>query len=479
MNPEIKKMYIKIEKDLENWEIYHALREIIANALDEQFLTDTQDIDIFQDKKGNWHIKDFGRGIKPEDFTRKEDGETNSSPNLIGNLGAGLKNALAIFNRNNIKVVIKSRYGLYTIGKSAREHMKQVITLICIFASQNTSFLGTEFILTGISDKDMERARNLFLKYTKTFVMDNTPAGQILKKNTDQAAIYVRGVKVAEEANFLFSYNITLTDSNILKDLYREQPNIARNAYVDSIRNILVSSSNQKIAKALLKDLSYYEQGTNHDELRWLDVQVNAIKIVNSFSKVIFLTPEDQENFAEFMDKARQDGYDFIPIPSILKRRIQHTQDVTGAPIRNFEEFYKLYQKSFRFAFIEPKNLMPAERGIFEKTTVVFNLLGGKPHAVKQVKISEKMRKDIEGQKTVGLWDSNTGTIIIKRSQLASIEAYAGTLLHEISHAVSGAEDRSRSFEQKLTNLLGALASQLIQDPPTCPKANFLQKLTK
>lgn len=479
MNPEIKKMYIKIEKDLENWEIHHALREIIANALDEQSQTDTQDIDIFQDKKGNWHIKDFGRGIKPEDFNQKMDGRKKSNLNLIGDLGVGLKNALAIFNRNNIKVVIKSRYGLYTLGKSSREHMKQVITLIRIVASQHTGFLGTEFILTGISDKDMKRARDLFLKYNKTFVMDSTPAGQILKKDTDQAVIYVHGVKVAAEANFLFSYNITSTDRSMWKDRYREQPDIPRSAYVDGIRNILVASSNENIAQALLRDLSYYDQGTSRDELRWLDVQVHAIKIANSFSKVIFLTPEDQDNFAEFMDKARQDGYDFIPIPSILKRRIQHTQDATGAPIRNFEEFYKAYQKSFRFAFVEPKNLTPAEREIFEKTPAVFNLLGGKPQEVKQVKISEKMRKDIEGQETAGLWDANTETIIIKRSQLASIEAYTGTLLHEISRAVSRAEDRGPGFERNLTALLGSLASQLIQDPPTCPKANFLQKLTK
>ena len=35
---------LNIEKILESWEVYHAVREIIANALDEQILTNTKDI---------------------------------------------------------------------------------------------------------------------------------------------------------------------------------------------------------------------------------------------------------------------------------------------------------------------------------------------------------------------------------------------------------------------------------------------------
>ena len=37
---------LNIEEVLENWEIFHALREIIANALDEQVLTKTKKIEI-------------------------------------------------------------------------------------------------------------------------------------------------------------------------------------------------------------------------------------------------------------------------------------------------------------------------------------------------------------------------------------------------------------------------------------------------
>jgi len=72
---EIKKFDLNIEKILEDWEVYDAIREIISNALDEQLLTNTKDIEIFKDLKLNWHIRDYGRGLKYEHLTQKEDEE--------------------------------------------------------------------------------------------------------------------------------------------------------------------------------------------------------------------------------------------------------------------------------------------------------------------------------------------------------------------------------------------------------------------
>ncbi len=37
-----KKFELNIEKILEDWEIYHTIREVIANAIDEQVLTKTR-----------------------------------------------------------------------------------------------------------------------------------------------------------------------------------------------------------------------------------------------------------------------------------------------------------------------------------------------------------------------------------------------------------------------------------------------------
>src|SRR4029079_8857184 len=53
---------LNIERVLENWTVAHAIRELIANALDEAALTGTVEPEIAKDTGGRWHIRDFGRG---------------------------------------------------------------------------------------------------------------------------------------------------------------------------------------------------------------------------------------------------------------------------------------------------------------------------------------------------------------------------------------------------------------------------------
>ena len=73
---------LNIEKILEDWEPHHALREVIANAIDEQLLTSTKDIQIYKEK-GKWYIRDFGRGLKYEHLTQKENIEKIQNPNVM------------------------------------------------------------------------------------------------------------------------------------------------------------------------------------------------------------------------------------------------------------------------------------------------------------------------------------------------------------------------------------------------------------
>ena len=60
---------LNIERVLENWMVAHALREVIANALDEQALTGTAEPQIFRDAEDRWHIRDWGRGLRYEHLT--------------------------------------------------------------------------------------------------------------------------------------------------------------------------------------------------------------------------------------------------------------------------------------------------------------------------------------------------------------------------------------------------------------------------
>ena len=72
------------------------------------------------------------------------------------------------------------------------------------------------------------------------------------------------------------------------------------------------------------------------------------------------------------------------------------------------------------------------------------------------------MRLETMGyQEAVGLWEEHNQRIIIKREQLKKIELYAGTLLHETAHAISGASDITKEFEDKLTSFLGIISEKI------------------
>ncbi|MGN6793086.1 MAG: ATP-binding protein, partial [Streptosporangiaceae bacterium] len=112
---------LNIERVLEHWTIAHALREVIANALDEQSLTGTAEPDIFQDADGFWHVRDYGRGLRYEHLTQNENSEKLAHPDkVVGKFGVGLKDALATFDRHGVTVVMKSRHGDIATGKKAK-----------------------------------------------------------------------------------------------------------------------------------------------------------------------------------------------------------------------------------------------------------------------------------------------------------------------------------------------------------------------
>lgn len=459
----MKNFDLNIEKILENWETYHAIREVIANAIDEQYLTSTKDVEIT--KHGNdWHIRDYGRGLKYTNLTQNENQEKLLNPKVIGKFGIGLKDALATFDRKGVKILIKSRYGDITLSKVAKEGFADIITLHASIANpMDANFVGTEFILNGVTDEDINKAKHLFLRFTGEQVIETTRVGDIVNRVGSAGKIYINGVKVAEEENFLFSYNVTQLTSAIKKALNRERSNVGRTAYTDSIKKILLDSKSTNIAEMLADDLQNINNGTSHDELSWIDVQEHAVKILNQNKKVLFVSSWDIMQHPDMIDEAKSSGHEIITIPENLKDRIAGSSDLSGNPVIDMSQFLTNYNESFSFQFIPIETLTRNERDIFNMTNDILNLIGGKPSIVKYIKISATMRKDFySGNETNGVWDENSNTVIIRREMLNSVKDYAGTLIHEIIHAKSGLDDVARDFERELTNAIGQVCEKAL-----------------
>lgn len=459
----MKKFDLNIEKVLEDWDKYHALREIIANALDEKALTKTHEINIFQDKDCLWHIRDFGRGLKYEHLTQNENEEKLRNPDkVIGKFGVGLKDALATLDRKDVHVLIKSKFGEICLGKSTKHGFDDITTLHAFISEpSDPNFVGTEFILRGLTKKDIELAKDFFLIFSDETLLEETYYGQVLKRGKSKARIYINGVRVAEEENFLFSYNITSLTGKMRKALNRERTNVGRIAYTDRVKSILLECKNKEVAELIVTDLKKFETGRCHDELNWLDVSVRACKLLNSLDKVIFLTSFELINAKEMVDRAISDGFKVVTIPQSVKEKIQGLKDIKGNLIRDLKEFQHEWNDSFEFDFVYFKDLTENEKNIYKHTENIFNLIGGRPITIKKILISNTMRLD-GFHEAVGVWEKSNNRIIIKRSQLKNLQLYAGTLLHEVAHAKSDASDISREFEGELSDLLGIISSNAL-----------------
>lgn len=457
---------LNIERILQSWEVCHAIRELIANALDEQELTATKEIEITKDARGQWHVRDYGRGLKYEHLTQNENAEKlNNQEKVIGKFGVGLKDSLATLSRRRVTIQIRSRHCDMLLERAPKHSFDEIETLhAVIFPAGDTDFQGTDIMLIRVGDSDMDTAKSYFLRFSNEVVLDENRYGLIIQRDPKRkAGIYITGLLVAEEENFAFSYNITCLTSGILRALNRERSNAGRSAYSDRVKAMLLESKSAVVAGILAENLKQIEQGSNHDELSWKDVAVHACRILNATGKVIFVTGQQLVSMREGVDSAISDGHQVICLPENVERQIQSIKDLAGMPVRTLDVYQRELSESFEFEFVEESKMTRWEQDVFGLRNRIADLIGGMPRNVRGIKVSETMRpgNDILTP-TNGVWEPQHGWIIIKRSMLASIESFAGALLHEFIHAKTAYNDMSADFETALTRALGEVSEHAL-----------------
>jgi hypothetical protein len=457
---------LNIEKILEAWEDAHAVRELISNALDEQLLSGTSDVEIFKREDGAWVIRDYGRGLRYEHFTQNENKEKlENVGRVIGKFGVGLKDAMATLHRNGVAVEIESAHGSISLREIGKHGFDDVVTLHAVVRPPvDPTMRGTKIVLRNLPDAEMSKAKGFFLRFSNEEVLESTRIGEVLRRKDRQPArVYVAGLLVAEEENFAFTYNITSLTEAMRKALNRERTNVGRTAYTERVKQMLLQTEGGTVADVLAQQLIALQQGLGSDEVRWKDVAVHAVKILNVRGGFLFVTSEQLIFNASAIDHARSDGLTIITIPEQIREEVVGMADLSGEPIRDLGRYQEEWNSSFKFDFVEANALSRDERRVFDLQDAIAAIAGGLPGHVTGVRVSNTMRIDFSsGSDALGLWDPETRAIVIRRDQLSSTEDFAGTLLHEIVHAKTGYADITREFECALTELMGRAGAQAI-----------------
>lgn len=130
---------------------------------------------------------------------------------------------------------------------------------------------------------------------------------------------------------------------------------MSRSAYSERVKAILLDSLSDKVAKEIAENLKEFSAESLSDEVKWLDVQIHATKILNGIGKILFIPSEEIMMRPDLIADAKSEGYEVVVIPDNLSTRIDGITDFSGSRITNSEVFYEECNEGFKFKFIEKK----------------------------------------------------------------------------------------------------------------------------
>jgi hypothetical protein len=446
-----------MEEVLEAWGPADAAREIIANALDEAALTDTDAPDIYSED-GAWHIRDYGRGFRYDHLTQAENEEKLNNPDkVIGKFGVGIKDAIATCHRHGIDITIHSSHNTFTVKEAPKHGFEEIETLHVEIHPPEKDITGTEVVLDGITDEDIEAAKQNFIGYTDAELLEQTRFGDVYEvPENENASVFVSGLRVASEPNFLFSYNITNTTKKINDALNRERSNVGRTAYSTRVKKILQACESETVASRLVDDLNAFLTGETHDELDWKPVQVHAVKILNAERDVVVATHDEQRASQNLFDNARADGYEVVTIPDRIKPDIQDATDINGDQIRDADTYHEEYKDSFSYDFVDEDDLTDEELEMWELRHDVFSWVALPGHEW-EAKVSESLRTTDPSRMVASEHDDEL--IIVHRDLLSQdTHQFIRSLLDIVAFTHGG----ELLHKEMLADIAGAVSAELI-----------------
>ncbi|MGC9349698.1 MAG: ATP-binding protein [Anaerolineae bacterium] len=464
---------LNIERILENWDVHHALRELIANALDEQALTGTGDIGIFKDDQGRWHIRDFGRGLQIEHFILNENPEKLSAEtDVIGVFGVGLKDALATFHRHDVGVCIRSSHGTFRLDRAAKWDFDDIKTLHVAYDDAPVDMQGTEFILDGVTDRDVEEAKSLFLRFAEEELIETTEYGEIMQRREFGARVYIRDVLANEEPNFLFSYNITDLTPSMRRRLNREHLSIGRTIYAPRVQAILRAAESDEVHARLVEQFRRRGSGRAYDEFEWREIRMLALDLFPKQGRAVYFSPAEgagTDTSASDEDAPTAGSLAAPALAEAVSPKGREIPNLTGeAPsgdggsqVRTVT-YLSGAPEHRETPFVLPAQLETGERRAFAKTPDLLAVVGLDLDAVPEVRIAEALpvvRRDV-----AGMWDPSIPAIVIQRSALASLADYAAALLREVARVTSQAPYGAPAFQRTLFSYLGRAAAAALGD---------------
>lgn len=372
---------------LDNWKNKHAIREIIANAIDEHTHSNIKKpIDINYNRR-SIEIIDYGRGLNSNSFIHQTNSVKKHNKKYIGFFGIGLKDSIGVLCKNDVDVIIYTKKYKY---EPEYKNLKNRDITLHINEYKNEEYYGnnygTKIVLHNISKKDVDDAKMYFLNYSPnkydTLYKYNNGNDKIIEYDKKQI-IYVNGLKVCETNELYFSYNLEKND-NIMEILNRDREEKELKHFKKNIQSILENIdifdeklSNDKFIKKIINILSE----NNLKEFNKKKIIIYIISQLNNTDKYIFIDKKDEKKakIAKYKNKIINSKREIIFIGEGLINKINSGNK---NKIQNIRELYNdiLFDKKYLYTWwslFPPDNIEPVKKKIIdllEKIQKDFNI---------------------------------------------------------------------------------------------------------
>ena len=285
---------------LDNWENNNAIRELIANALDEHIINKIVKPISINHSRNKCEIIDYGSGITKSSFVIQSNSNKINNEKLIGQFGFGMKDAIGVLCKNDIDVKIYTKDYIFTPSYTQRANTSD-ITLHISFESNDDydddDEYGTKIVLNNIKRADIEKAKDYFIDFT-TIKFDKLYSDIMMKFSDNSQYIFVNKFRICKtKKNTYFSYNIKKT-KDVMKLFNRDRGDKDYGAFRKNINSYLKDidiyddrNSTEKIRKELKKIF----EDDNLREFNQIDIIRNILTQFNESDEYIFIDVKDKE----------------------------------------------------------------------------------------------------------------------------------------------------------------------------------------
>lgn len=366
---------------LSDWNESMAIRELIANAIDE---TSDKKISINKIDNDKYEIINTGNELEPQNFMISE-GNKAKELGKIGKFGIGLKDGIAVLMSRNIDVTIETSLYKYEIKYVKQGQLIKDERLFVYIYNNKRSWKGTRVVLNRCLDRYIEEAKKNFLIYRENYnVLDENEYGQtILEKNKNyNGTIYLNGIKIAYENKFHYSYNIIKESSELRRGISRERNNISREVFRDDIKNIIKNIESEDVLNKYLNSMIKSRDGSLEGEIQYTISQVKALKfcLEKRRQAVVFPTQRRGEMANLYKILSDKSGIVVINLLNSYYKRLKENKELIDKNIiaeyykqtYNVVDIYKLSNKQKEcFRYVEKFIYDNIHRSIISKITFV------------------------------------------------------------------------------------------------------------